>query len=90
VDILSDIEHWTVDVQRFKEAVWGVERENFRPGDALNALERAKVEPPLTPGAVDVLREIEERAAEFEKFGVLMAPAWVLGRARAGLNAGGQ
>jgi hypothetical protein len=31
-------------VQQFKEAVWAVERENFRPGDALNALERAKVD----------------------------------------------
>jgi hypothetical protein len=32
-----------VDVQRFKEAVWAVERENFRPGDALNAFDRAVV-----------------------------------------------
>lgn len=32
-----------VDVQRFKEAVWAVERENFRPGNALDALERAIV-----------------------------------------------
>lgn len=34
----------TVDAQRFREAVWAVERENFRPGDALDALERAKVD----------------------------------------------
>lgn len=34
-----------VDVQQFKEAVWAVERENFRPGNALDALDRATIGP---------------------------------------------
>jgi hypothetical protein len=33
--------HAVVDVQGFKEAVGAVERENFRPGNALDALDRA-------------------------------------------------
>jgi hypothetical protein len=36
-------DHVVVNTERFRQAVHGVERENFRPGDALTALERATV-----------------------------------------------
>jgi hypothetical protein len=50
---------YVIDVERFNEAVWAVERENFRPGDALAALDRARVDAsdwPLTPDDLDALR----------------------------------
>jgi len=40
---MSATEHWIVDVARFKEAVWAIDRSDFRPGDALHALERGRV-----------------------------------------------
>lgn len=40
---VQDSERVVIDVVRFKEAVWAVDRHNFRPGDALDALERAAV-----------------------------------------------
>lgn len=49
---MAVIEHRVIDVQRFKEAVWAVERESFRPGDALSALEQAVVsDAPMAEGA---------------------------------------
>jgi hypothetical protein len=58
---MDDIELCIVDVQRFKDAVWAVERENFRPGDALHALDRAKVDKPIED---DLARRLAEGARE--------------------------
>jgi hypothetical protein len=51
---------WTlVDAEKFRQAVWAVERESFRPGDALTAFERAQV--PCDEAAVE--RVAEEMAS---------------------------
>lgn len=64
-----------MDEQAFKEAVWSVDRHNFRPGDALDAFERAKVkdaDPATTQGAVEAL----EHVANWKEFYDRNVGAW--------------
>lgn len=91
---MSVIDHCLVDEQAFKEAVWSIDRSSFRPGDALDAFERAKVkgaEPSTTQEAVKALREIA--AAEIGSHGMLTetSGAALVARARLALqHLGGQ
>jgi hypothetical protein len=93
---MSDLEHCVVNIARFQRAVWSVERGNFRPGDALAALEAAKVDADFATaqGAVGALREMLEASAdlaswvEYDPDGML--GRWAAARERAQSIVGGQ
>jgi hypothetical protein len=54
-DRMDVLRYCVVDIARFQQGVWAVERGSFRPGDALACLERAKVDvdPTTDSGAVN-------------------------------------
>lgn len=84
---MPDIEHGlsrfpqglcVVDADQFKRLVWAVERESFRPGDALDAFEQAVVHADADRGAVAALEKIRDKARLAEKDpGGAMAASWV-------------